>query len=233
MSGLRTAYVRAVRGTRGIAERSGLLARLGNSASPVLRHVRTLFSIHDVDDLVAQDLAWWSYPAMREVERFLARRADARVFEYGAGASTVWLAKRAARVHSVEHDAEFGRHVAAMVADLPNVELRVVAPTPAGPGSRARSGRAGHEDLAFDDYVDAIEAVGGRFDLIVVDGRARVDSFRRALEHLADDGLIVFDNVRRARYRPAVEAPGLRVRHLRGATPALPYPTTTGLISRG
>lgn len=232
MSALRSGYVHAVKSARRVAARTGLLDRLGASRSPAARHVRSLFSIHDVDDLAAQDLAWWSYPAMREVGRFLAERPAARVFEFGAGASTVWLARRAAWVHSVEHDAGFGGHVRELVADLPNVDLRIVAPTPATAATTVRSGRHGHEHLDFGDYVAAIDAVGGPFDLVVVDGRARVDSFRRALDHLAPDGVIVFDNVRRKRYQPALSAPGLRVEHLRGATPALPYPTTTGIVRR-
>jgi hypothetical protein len=68
---------------------------------------------------------------------------------------------------------------------------------------------------------------------VVVDGRARVDAFRRALDHLKDDGVVVFDNIRRKRYWDVVSRmPGLRIELLKGATPALPYPTTTGLIWR-
>jgi hypothetical protein len=96
-----------------------------------------------------------------------------------------------------------------------------------------RSGRVGHTDLDFANYVSTIDEVGGPFDLIVVDGRARVDAFRRALDHLADDGVVVFDNIKRKRYWDVLSAmPGLRIELLKGGTPTLPYPTTTGLIWR-
>jgi hypothetical protein len=233
MSGIRGAYVSGVKALRKTAERVGLLARLERSASPTLRHVRTLFSIFDAADITRMDLAWWCYPAMRRVEAFLADRPSARVFEYGAGASTVWLAKRASRVESVEHDAAWAEDVRELLAGTANVKVHVVPATPATIATVARSGRVGHTDLDFGDYVAAIDQVGGLFDLIVVDGRARTHAFHRSLDHLADGGVIVFDNLERKRYWNAISATtGLRIELIKGATPTLPYPTTTGLIWR-
>jgi len=233
MSGIRGAYVSGVKTLRKAAQRAGLLARLERSESPTVRHLRTLFSIFDASDLVWLDLAWWCYPAMRRVEEFLAARPGARVFEYGAGASTVWLARRAGEVHSVEHDVEWAERVRRLLADAPGVHLHAVAATPATAGTRVRSGRVGHSDLDFDDYVATIHRVGGAFDLIVVDGRARNDAFRHSLDHLAEGGIILFDDIKRKRYWNVVSATdGLRLELLTGATPTLPYPTTTGLFWR-
>lgn len=234
MSGVRGAYVSGVKTLRKAAEKTGLLDKLENSASPKARHVRTLFSIFDAGDMVRMDMAWWSYPAMRRVDEFLAGRPEARIFEFGAGASTLWLAKRAAQVDSVEHDSRWAESVREMLADSPgNVKLHVVPPIAATADTVVRSGRVGHTDLDFADYVSKIDEVGGQFDLIVVDGRARVDAFRRSLDHLADGGVVVFDNIKRKRYWDVVSAmPGLRFELLKGGTPTLPYPTTTGLIWR-
>jgi Methyltransferase domain len=234
MSGIRGAYVSGVKSLRRTAERVGLLARLERSASPRLRHVRTLFSIFDAADMTKMDLAWWCYPAMRRVEAFLADRPRARVFEYGAGASTVWLAKRARQVDSVEHDAAWAEHVRELLAGVPSATVHVVPATPATTETVVRSGRVGHTDLDFGDYVAAIDQIGGVFDLIVVDGRARTHAFGHALDHLADGGVIVFDNLKRKRYWNVISATtsGLRFELLKGATPTLPYPTTTGLIWR-
>lgn len=233
MSGLRGAYVASLKTAKKAADKTGLLRKLGESDSPRLRHLRTLFAIHDVADLAEMDLAWWSYPAMRRVDEFLAERPGARVFEFGAGASTLWLAKRAGEVDSVEHDTKFVAYVQELLADTPGVKLHAVAPTPATAETTIRSARHGHENLDFGDYVATIDQVGGPFDLVVVDGRARVDAFRRALDHLKDDGVVVFDNIKRKRYWDVISRlPGLRIELLKGGTPALPYPTTTGLIWR-
>lgn len=233
---LRSLYVAVVRAKRSALRRLGLLDALADSRWSALRYVRTLFAIYDAADLASLDLPWWNYRTIRLVERFLADRPGARVFEYGSGASTAWLARRAGSVHTVEHDPDFAAAVAAMLADRDHVRIEVVAATPAA-GRAAevdvvRSERAGAEGLDFGDYVRAIDAADGPFDLIVVDGRARVASFRRALPHLAPDGLIVFDDVERPRYAPALREPGLRVHVLRGLTPCLPYPTSTALLRR-
>ena len=233
MSGIRGAYVTGVKSVRKVADKAGLLARLERSESPRVRHLRTLFSIFDAGDLAQMDLAWWSYPAMRRVEAFLADRPGARIFEYGAGASTAWLARRAGQVDSVEHDTEWVEYVRELLADTAGVNLHAVPATPATAETVVRSERVGHTELDFADYVATIDQVGGAFDVIVVDGRARNDAFRRSLDHLADGGVIVFDNIRRKRYWDVVSAlPGLRIELLKGATPTLPYPTTTGLIWR-
>ncbi len=233
MSGIRGAYVSGVKTLRRAADRAGLLARLERHDSPRVRHLRTLFSIFDASDLARLDLAWWCYPAIRRVEAFLAERPGARVFEYGAGASTVWLARRAGEVHSVEHDGEWAERVRELLAGAPGVTLHTVAATPATAATQVRSGRVGHTDLDFGDYVATIDRVGGRFDLIVVDGRARNDALRHSLDHLADGGLIVFDDIKRKRYWDVVSATaGLRLELLTGAAPTLPYPTTTGLFRR-
>jgi len=198
--------------------------------------VRTLFSIFDARDLARMDLAWWCYPVMRRLEAFIADRPGARVFEYGAGASTVWLARRAGQVDSVEHDVEWGERVRELLTEAnvaDTVRLHAVPPTPATPDTLVRSARIGHADLDFGDYVAAIDRVAGPFDLIVVDGRARTDAFRHAIHHVADGGVILFDDIKRKRYWDVVSGtPGLRLELFTGATPTLPYRTTTGLFWR-
>jgi predicted O-methyltransferase YrrM len=234
MSLLRASYVSAVRGTRSVADRLGLLDRLASASSQRARHLRTLFAIYDVDDLASLDLPWWVYAATERVERFLAERGgSARVFEYGCGASTLWLARRAGEVHSVEHDGGFVAVMAGKLAGQPHVHLRhvparrVTAGAPATP-----SGRFGHRDLDFTDYARAVDAVDGAFDLIVVDGRARDACLRQATGRLAGGGLLVFDNSNRRRYQPALLGSSLAMERVRGAPPTLPRHTETALLTQ-
>jgi predicted O-methyltransferase YrrM len=234
MSVSRAAYVSAVRGTRSAASRLGLLDRLASARSPRARHLRTLFAIYDVDDLATLDLPWWVYGAIDEVAAFLRQRdGAARVFEYGCGASTLWLARRAGQVHSVEHDGTFVATMAAKLAGLPHVSLRhVPAQRVTGRPPATPSGRFGHRDLDFTEYVDSISTVDGEFDLIVVDGRARGACLRRATDRLAADGLLLFDNSNRRRYQPALHSSPLAVQRIRGAAPCLPRRTETALLRR-
>lgn len=232
MSVLRSSYLSAVRGGRSVAGRLGLLERMANSASPRVRHLRTLFAVFDVDDLASLDLPWWVYAATEQVEQFLRDRdGKATVYEYGCGASTLWLAKRAGEVHSVEHDGGFAALMAGKLTDHPHVSLRHVPATPARGGAPATpSGRAGHQHLDFTDYVAAIDTVPGSFDLIVIDGRARTACLRRAAGRLAAGGLLVFDNSNRRRYQEALRATDLTMQRVRGAVPTLPLPAETALL---
>jgi hypothetical protein len=231
VTALRKAYVTGVRTARRAAEATGLLGALSRRSSNVATHLRSMFAIYDPIELAAMDLVWWSYPAIRRVDEFLQQRANARVFEFGAGASTAWLGRRADEVHSAEHDTDFAEHMHGLLAGLKGVTLHVVPPTPSTSQTVVRSERKGYEGLDFGEYVDTIDRVGGIFDLVIIDGRARVKAFERALEHLAPNGLVVFDNINRTRYRHVLRRPGLRWELLRGATPSLPYPTTTALAT--
>lgn len=225
-------YVTAMRGLRAGLRAIGVLALLDRWAarSRIGMWVRSLFSIYDLADLLQYDVPWWTFESADLVSDFLDDRPEARVFEWGSGASTVWLGRRSATVTSVEHDREWADTMADVLPG--NASLKVVEPVPSADG--VQSGKPGSEGLDFSSYVEAIEATDGHFDLIVIDGRAREVCLERALPRLADDGLIVLDNVDRARYREAIDkhCPDLNVTWTRGLTPSLPYPTRTALISR-
>jgi hypothetical protein len=224
-------YVRLAHAVGALLRRLGVFALLDRLAprSRVATWLRSLFAIHDLDEMVRLDVPWWTFDSVDEVVAFLDRRPDARVFEWGSGASTLWLAARAGSIHSVEHDAGWATSLAPRLPG--NVHLQVVAPAPA-PTPVIGSAKPGHAGLEFSPYVEAIDDVDGLFDVIVIDGRAREACLQRAVGRLAPDGLIVFDNVDRQRYRDAIDALGAQVRvtTTRGLTPALPYPTRTALL---
>lgn len=222
----RHAYVSTNRATRrGLAD-TGLLRRLESRVTPGrfswATHARSMLSIYDAADLARWDLPWWTYPATSAVEDFLAaRNGSARVFEYGAGASTLWLRKRAGQVISVEHDESFLPVMAPLLADAPgHGELRY------RPLDAERPGAEG------DRYVGAIAELDGTFDLVVVDGRERVRCVEAALPHLAAGGMVLLDDSQRRRYQPALEIPGTVVTEHRGLVPTLPIPRRTALIRR-
>jgi hypothetical protein len=172
-----------------------------------LLYVRSLMSLYDPADLVALDLPWWVFDAAARTEEFLAER-KAVVFEYGAGASTIWLAKRCHEVHSVEHDASFFSSMQPLLISYPNVKLHLCEPHRVRAGCRiiAPSHRRGFELLDFVDYVSAITRLNMKFDLIVIDGRARSSCLNIALNYLKPQGLILFDNSNRREYRPTLDA---------------------------
>lgn len=233
---LKQVYVRLVRGLAWALRGSGVLGWLEAGPDPygTRRWLASLLAIYDIEGLIRLDVPWWTYGAIAKVDAFLASK-PVRAFEYGSGASTVWLARRAAHVTSVEHDRGWHALVNDTLKGLPDLCPVVLThvparPDPAGQG-RYPSQKAVAQGLDFEDYARAIERTGGVFDVIVIDGRVREACLRHALPFLAPDGMIVFDNSHRARYQAVISRSGMAARLFRGLAPALPYSDETTLLS--
>lgn len=231
---MRQSYVSAMRMVRTWGQRSGWLDYLERRQErlPFL-FLRSLLAINDIEDMIRLDIPWWCFSAISHVETFLGNHAGAaRAFEYGPGASTVWLARRCGSVVFIEHDESWWNSFEPLVSDLKNVTGRLVQPRLLSPGEQSvyGSARAGWRQYDFKAYVRAIDEAQAPFDLIVIDGRARAACLAAAAWRLKPDGLIVFDNSNRRRYRAALASCGFPKRRYRGLTPAAPYPTETTLL---
>ena len=190
------------------------LERSGKRADPYgwRRWAASLLAIHDVRRMIELDLPWWNVSATREVASFLASRVGARVFEYGAGGSTAWLARRAGEVVSVEHHADWHAIIAPLAKEFGNATVWC-------------------RDLAGDGYVGAIAEAGGEFDLIVVDGRRRVECLERAVPYLKRGGIVLFDDSGRGRYRAGIAGCGLTERRYFGRSYCVPYPDYSSILN--
>lgn len=215
MDGIKRRYVSCLHGLAS----TGVLTRFDNDAqtsSPYgwRRWAASLLAIYDSERMARLDLPWWNVAATREVEAFLASRPDSRVFEWGAGASTVWLARRANQVTSIEHDAEWLARFRRQTDRFANVSLL----------------HRSFSDAAADAYVDAIDELDAQFDLIVIDGRARARCLEKAKARLAPQGIILFDDSGRARYRDSIAGSGMIETHHYGRSFCVPYPDHTSLL---
>jgi hypothetical protein len=121
-----------------------------------------------------EPLPWYTYPALEYLRQIDFRRKV--VFEYGCGHSTLFWARRAARVVSVEHNPAWYARVKPQLP--PTCELRLETDPVA--------------------YADTILGRGERFDVIVIDGlvtgRTRLKCARAAVQALRPGGMIILDN---------------------------------------
>jgi hypothetical protein len=225
---VRRAYVGGVRAVRAPLRALGVLGWLERRPGRRARWLRSLFEIYDFDGMVRLELAWWTFDALDAADRFLRTRPGAKVFEYGSGASTAWLARRAAHVHSVEHDAGWGRAVRDATAPLGNVTLHVV---PSAAQGTVASAKRGFEGQFFDAYVASIERAEGPFDLVVIDGRAREACLEPALAKLAPGGVVLFDDTERERYAQAIRRSGRPSMPMPGLAACLPVPRVTTFVA--
>lgn len=121
---------------------------------------------------------WYTYGSIE----FLSRRvkSDMVVFEYGSGNSTLWWSARVARVVSCEHDHQWFELMSSKLAA--NVDYNFV------------------EMSRGDDYSKRISRHEGEFDIVVIDGRDRVNCAKNSLPALKASGVILWDNSDRSDY---------------------------------
>lgn len=162
---------------------------------------------------------WWPYDMVDFVAEILP--ANARVFEYGGGGSSIWLSDRGARLTVVEHDMDWSRRLRYVLPS--EVELLEAPPTASGTITSSR--RTGF----FDDYVKAIDGYpDGSFDLVIVDGRARVDCVVRAKSKVRDGGYLLLDDSDRRHYGSAhAEMSSWKEKSISGLKVGSGIPSTT------
>jgi hypothetical protein len=173
--------------------------------------------------LLAAGLPWITFPAMRWLDAYL--QPSMAVFEWGAGGSTLFLARRVARVVSVEYDAGWCAAVADRLGPLAlrNVELRHLPPERGDEGALYRSSAPEFAGMHFRRYVESVgEHPDRAFDVVLVDGRARLGCVLSALPKLKDDGVLILDNSERfdaAEACARLSGPEWMARHFVGPGP--------------
>jgi hypothetical protein len=167
---------------------------------------------------------FWPYSAIEWLAEALPPKA--RAFEYGGGGSTLWLEDRGTILTVTEHDEEWHRKLADGLAPGTTLLFRPPAPV----GSITSAVLPGY----FDDYAAAIDdQPDGSLDLVIVDGRARVECVRRSMPKVKPGGLLLFDDADRGRYRSAVKGLTGWERHIFvGLKPGQRFPAHTSVWKR-
>jgi protein-L-isoaspartate O-methyltransferase len=123
---------------------------------------------------IRPEVPWISYDARRLLAKHL--KPGSQVLEFGSGMSTVWLARRAAWVCSLESYRPWYEKVAALLAkhSIKNVDYRLAA---------------SKEEYASPRFASPLE-----LDLILVDGDCRSDCVQYAVQFLKKGGMLYLDN---------------------------------------
>jgi len=116
---------------------------------------------------------WLTYPAIRFLQKNLP--ADARIFEFGGGMSTLYFSRRYPEVYTVENNPDWFERI-------------------------QRTSRSQAYLLDGEDYYTKIHAFPeAYFDLVVIDGKLRFESFFAACDHVKQGGLMVVDDTDKSR----------------------------------
>lgn len=158
-------------------------------------------------------IPWMTLPFINFIEQRLNR--DLSVFEYGSGSSTHYLASKVGEVFSVEHDIEWFNLIQEEVRNLTNAHIL-------------------YEKLEYGgDYSNKINSLDRKFDLVIVDGRDRVNCCLNSIHSLSDRGVIILDDSERDDYTEALDF--LKNRNMRridfwGIAPGLCYKKATSVF---
>ena len=129
-------------------------------------------------DAAGMPVPWMNYGVIKLLDERL--HANMNLFEYGSGFSTLFYASRVRSVTSTEHDKTW---VDSITEKLPS-NARIIL-------------RADDED---GEYCRTISTTGQRYDVVVIDGRDRVNCVRQSIPYLTATGVILLDDSDREEY---------------------------------
>jgi len=118
-----------------------------------------------------------------------------RVLEWGSGGSTLFFSQFVRRWDTIEHDTAWTLHMKTLVAGMPAVHLHAAA------HSWNKIADGTYEQ--FTEYVDLPSLWGLQYDVILVDGRARVACVHAIARYnlIVPGGLVVVHDWERSEYK--------------------------------
>ena len=140
------------------------------------------------------------YLKYRELEIFTGIFRDLkplRILEWGAGFSTLHfprLMNYPFKWHSVEHDEQWYNQ---LITLNQNPDVLITLRKPHNYPYTDEHGDGSYED--FRDYIETPDD-GTKYDLIIIDGRARNECLLKAMTIISDGGIILLHDANRLRY---------------------------------
>src|SRR5665213_2403955 len=174
------------------------------------------FNAFDSRSPVDQDnnpIPWVTYSFIDFIKERLNKRHT--VFEFGSGNSTYFYAKYAGIVVSVEHDKEWFDKILSTKPE--NAELIYC------------------ELVRDGDYCRMPIKLEETFDIIIVDGRDRVNCCKQAIKAVSETGVIVLDDSERESYKEGIDflvKKGFKELSFTGISPGLFYRKATSVFYR-
>ncbi|HTG55107.1 MAG TPA: hypothetical protein VL943_02475 [Niabella sp.] len=126
------------------------------------------------------EIPWFTYPSVVFLDKRIQK--GLKIFEYGSGASSLYFQAKGAALYSVEYDNAWFEKLKPSIKE-PNKIFSV-----------------SYSKESPDAYVEAIDIPGIHFDIVVVDGRARVKCCKKAVDSLNATGILILDDSERERY---------------------------------
>ena len=123
-------------------------------------------------------IPWLTYSCIS----FLKERIESSfiIFEYGSGNSTIWFSNYVQNIISCEHDINWYNRLKNNVSNKVNYLYR---------------------NIDTGCYCNEIKQYKDKFNIVLIDGRNRVETLKNSLTSLTNDGVIILDNSKREKYK--------------------------------
>lgn len=138
---------------------------------------------------------WINYSTIQFMHNIVSK--DTKVLEFGAGGSSLFFLERKTNLISIEHEAEWINEVQKRASQKQLMRWSHHLISSNKPNSRVP---------LPDDYLYPLKSiVDSSIDLVVVDGRHRVESVKRAMTKVKPGGCLILDNSDRPEYAETFE----------------------------
>lgn len=171
----------------------------------------TAFDKKQAVDGEGKPLPWVTYSFIDFIKERINKAQH--IFEYGSGSSTLFYAERAGSVTSVEHDKAWFDKV--KNTSPANAEMIFCHLEKDG------------------EYARKACLLNKKFDIIIVDGRDRVNCCKYCIDALSVNGVLVLDDSEREVYNPArmlLKEQGFKELSFSGISPGLFYEKATSVF---
>ena len=134
-------------------------------------------------DLELNPIPWYTYSSINFLNKRIKK--GMKVFEFGSGNSTIWFANKGCIVTSIEHDQKWYLFLKKKLPS--NVKYNYLP-------------------LSYNgEYCRSICKHDTLFDIIIIDGRDRVNCALNSINNLNKSGIIIWDNSDRKYYQEGFE----------------------------
>ena len=167
---------------------------------PILKGYYKLFK------LFHSERPWTTPASILFFDKVLTKKMKG--LEYGSGISTIYFARKTGNLVSIEHDKIWHEHIRTLLAKSKLSNVNYILISPDRPESKKKienrcKAEFDSENMNYKAYFEYMSSFPeNHFDFILIDGRARVECSRRAIDILKSGGIFILDNSERTRYKP-------------------------------
>ena len=155
-------------------------------------------------------IPWITFEAFKWLEKYL--KSDMIVFEYGSGGSTLFFQKYVKKIISIEHNRIWYKKMLELLKKKNLffnsyflIEPEKLLKRNNKKKDNYQSTHKTYSNMTFKKYVNSIDKYPQKyFDVIFIDGRARISCFKKSITKIRQEGIIILDNSQRKRYQESL-----------------------------